>query len=156
LKKSTKYTNQINQIKYRPYKIPINQSNKVSPPSLTKQIKYRLLYLIDLFVAECGYEDEPLEINKRSCYPVAVGAEPHASSEPQDQYLELDSSCETSENVYRDNPRSPVSSKTPSLYEHHTIYPTFLLKAQCASKVAFARLADIWRGLESFRRTLRE
>jgi hypothetical protein len=101
-------------------------------------------------------EDEPLEITQRSGGPVAVGAEPHASSEPLDWYLELDSSCETSENVYRDNPQSPVSSKILLLYEHHTIYPTFLLKEQCASELAFARLADIWWALELFGRTLWE
>jgi hypothetical protein len=35
-------------------KQPINQSNKVPAPSLAKQIKYGLPYLIDLFDAECA------------------------------------------------------------------------------------------------------
>jgi hypothetical protein len=38
-------------------KQPINQLNKVPAPSLAKQIKYGLPYLIDLFDAECDKHD---------------------------------------------------------------------------------------------------
>jgi hypothetical protein len=38
-------------------KQPTNQSNKVPAPSLAKQIKYGLPYLIDLFDAECDSHD---------------------------------------------------------------------------------------------------